>query len=189
MTEQGFIVAMNFLEGAFRTKLAQNERDAYWIILRDRSDEDVLENARDYCLSEQSRFGFPKPVELAQPRLPRIGDFEAARALTASAEEEAKAPCQPCGGTGFRIVERAGSSAARACLECDRGVRMEAGGWLSTVYPTNREGKTNFSESGARQLLARLVELGAYAARVRRAFDEIAEREIKPAHRRPLEVS
>lgn len=75
MTKAGFDKLIRYLEGAFRVKLAQHERDAYWLTLGPDDDAVTFERAIEYVRSERARFGFPKPGELIPQEISPIQDY------------------------------------------------------------------------------------------------------------------
>lgn len=55
-----------FLEAVFRTKLTTQERDAYYLLLKDEDTRMVMARAIAYCKGPAARFGFPKPGDLIE---------------------------------------------------------------------------------------------------------------------------
>lgn len=65
MTRAEFEKIIGFLEGACRTELKSNERDAYWLLLNAEPGSVTMERAVQFCQDrERARFGFPRPADL-----------------------------------------------------------------------------------------------------------------------------
>ncbi|HXI50969.1 MAG TPA: hypothetical protein VNH84_05675 [Candidatus Saccharimonadales bacterium] len=71
MTKAGFEKLLTLLEGGFLQKLTAPQRDAWWELLHEDRDEDVLREAKAYLRDpERCRFGFPKPGDLLRKPKP-----------------------------------------------------------------------------------------------------------------------